>query len=73
MREIFEVSSWQEFEELARDILELHGFSVEFRKVFRNIERKFEIDVLAENDYSYIAVDCKIYGLSRHRRSQLIS
>ncbi len=73
MRETFEISSWQEFEELTRDIRELHGFKVEFRKVFRNQDRKFEVEVVATKDDWCLALDCKLYGRSRYRRSQLRS
>ncbi|MFQ5888218.1 MAG: restriction endonuclease [Candidatus Hydrothermarchaeales archaeon] len=73
MKADFDASSWQEFEELTRDIMELHGFVAEFRKVFRTRERRFEIDVVAEKGESCIAIDCKRYGYSRYRRSQLRS
>ncbi len=73
MRETFKISSWQEFEELTRDIIELHGFKAEFRKVFRNQDRKFEVDVVATKDDLCLAIDCKLYGYSRYRRSQLRS
>ncbi len=73
MKTDYNISSWQEFEEFTRDILEFHGFKVEFRKVFRNMIRKFEIDVLAEKSGICLAIDCKHYGFSRHRRSQLRS
>lgn len=68
-----ETPSWQELEELTRKILELHDFEVEFRKVFRNSERKFEIDVVATKAGLCLAIDCKRYGHSRYRRSPLRS
>ncbi|MFQ5975170.1 MAG: restriction endonuclease [Candidatus Hydrothermarchaeales archaeon] len=73
MGDDFKVASWQEFEELTRDIVDLYGFKTEFRKVFKNKKRKFEIDVVAEKENFCFAIDCKRYGHSRYRKSQLKS
>ncbi|MFB6088759.1 MAG: hypothetical protein ABEK36_03205 [Candidatus Aenigmatarchaeota archaeon] len=53
--------SWQEFEEYTRNILEKFRFEVEFRKVFKDPERKYEIDVIGRGKQFIICIDCKFY------------
>ncbi len=68
MKEQF--SSWQEFEEFVKNILEHFDFEVEFRKVFRT-DRKYEIDVIAYGKRFILCFDCKLYGQKRSRVSSL--
>ena len=64
-------SSWQDFEEFARDVLVEHNFDVSFRRVFSNEKRKFEIDVVGERLEFFLCIDCKLYGKGRPRVSSL--
>ncbi|RLI87350.1 MAG: hypothetical protein DRO98_04250 [Archaeoglobales archaeon] len=66
-----EVSSWQEFEELAREILEAHGFKTAFRVVFRDEYGRSEIDVVAERYGLILAIDAKCYTHTWYRASVL--
>jgi len=64
-------SSWQEFEEAIREILEIHGFSTKFRYVFRDEKGKAEVDVLAERFGLTIAIDAKRYTERWYRLSAI--
>lgn len=62
---------WQDFEEHIRDVFENHGFTTEFRKVFRSNDRKYEIDLVARRFDRTLCVDCKLYGETWYRESRL--
>ena len=64
-------SSWQEFEEEIREILEIHGFSTRFRYVFRDENGRAEVDVLAERFGLTIAIDAKRYTEKWYRLSAI--
>ena len=64
-------SSWQEFEEAIREVLEIHGFSTKFRYVFRDENGKTEIDVLAERFGITLAIDAKRYTERWYRLSAI--
>ena len=64
-------SSWQEFEEAIREILEVHGFSTEFRYVFRDDKGRAEVDVLAERYGLILAIDAKRYTEGWYRLSAI--
>jgi len=64
-------SSWQEFEEAIRDILEIHGFSTKFRYVFRDEHGRTEIDVLSERYGIMMAIDAKRYTEGWYRISTI--
>ena len=64
-------SSWQEFEEAIREVLEIHGFSTKFRYVFRDEKGKAEVDVLAERFGLTIAIDAKRYTERWYRLSAI--
>ena len=64
-------SSWQEFEEAIREILEIHGFSTKFRYVFKDERGKAEIDVLAERYSLVLAIDAKRYTEGWYRLSAI--
>ncbi len=66
-----EPGSWQEFEEIVRDLLEAHDFRTEFRVVFRDEKGKSEIDVVARRFSITLAIDTKLYSRKRYRVSQL--
>lgn len=63
--------TWQEFEELLRDILDQHDFEVKFRKVFRYGGRGYQIDVVGYRKDLCLCIDGKKYGRGRHRTSSL--
>jgi hypothetical protein len=63
--------TWQEFEELLRDILDQHNFEVKFRKVFKHGGRGYQIDVVGYRKDLCVCIDGKKYGRSRHRTSSL--
>ena len=63
--------SWQQLEHRVRECTEVHGFNVQFRKVFSGNNRKFEIDVVAERNGIVLAIDCKCYGRKRSRNSAI--
>lgn len=62
---------WQDFEEYVLKIVQSFDIEVEFRKVFSNTDRKFEIDVVAYFNDFCICIDCKLYGAIRYRKSSL--
>ena len=64
-------SSWQEFEKAIREILEVHGFSTEFRYVFRDDKGRAEVDVLAERYGLILAIDAKRYTEGWYRLSAI--
>ncbi len=63
--------SWQEFEELVREVLESHGFETMFRVVFRDEEGRSEIDVVAERFGIVLAIDAKRYARNWYRKSAI--
>ena len=63
--------TWQEFEELLRDILDQHNFEVKFRKVFKFNGRGYQIDVVGYRKDLCVCIDGKKYGRARHRTSSL--
>ncbi|NOY11003.1 MAG: hypothetical protein GXO67_02720 [Archaeoglobi archaeon] len=64
-------STWQEFEEAIREILEHHGFTTRFRHVFRDEQGRSEIDVLAERYGLVLAIDAKRYTHGWYRLSAI--
>lgn len=64
-------NTWQEFEEFVRDILENHNIKVEFRKVFSDGKRKYEIDIIGSSSRYVLCFDCKFYGKGRRRVNRL--
>lgn len=62
-------STWQEFEEAIREVLELHGFVTKFRYVFRDEYGRAEVDVLAERYGLVLAIDAKRYTHGWYRLS----
>ena len=62
-------SSWQEFEEAIREVLEIHGFSTKFRYVFKDEKGRAEVDVLAERYGLTLAIDAKRYTERWYRLS----
>ncbi len=64
-------SSWQEFEEAIRKILEIHGFSTKFRYVLRDERGRTEVDVLAERYGLVLAIDAKRYTEGWYRLSAI--
>jgi len=66
-----EQSSWQEFEEVTRNILEAHGFKTSFRVVFRDERGRAEIDVVASRFGTILAIDAKRYTHTWYRASAL--
>jgi hypothetical protein len=63
--------TWQEFEELLRDILDQHDFDIQFRKVFRHGGRGYQIDVVGYRKDLCLCIDGKKYGRGRYRASSL--
>lgn len=55
------------FEEYVLKIIEPFADDVEFRKVFSNGERRFEIDIVSHMKNFCLCIDCKHYGATRHR------
>ncbi|WP_232215805.1 restriction endonuclease [Archaeoglobus veneficus] len=66
-----EVSSWQEFEEATKEILEAHEFKTAFRVVFKDEKGRAEIDVVAERYGFILAIDAKRYTHTWYRASAL--
>lgn len=64
-------NSWQEFEEFVKGVLKRHNFKTEFRKVFSDEKRKYEIDVVGYHPRFILCLDCKFYGKGRKRRGRL--
>jgi len=56
-----------EFEEYVLKIIEPFAERIEFRKVFSNEERRFEIDIVSHMKDFCLCIDCKHYGTTRHR------
>lgn len=56
-----------EFEEYVQKIVEPHAEHIEFRKVFSNAKRRFEIDIVSHMKDFCLCIDCKHYGTTRHR------
>jgi Holliday junction resolvase-like predicted endonuclease len=50
---------WQEFEELAANVLDVEGYATARHFIFRNSARKYEIDVLGAKEPMVLCVDCK--------------
>ncbi|MGA9140362.1 MAG: hypothetical protein WBZ29_09065 [Methanocella sp.] len=63
--------TWQEFEELLRDILDQHNFEVKFRKVFKFNGRGYQIDVVGYRKDLCLCIDGKKYGRGRYRASSI--
>ncbi len=63
--------SWQEFEEVVKDVLESHGFDTMFRVVFKDEEGRGEIDVVAERFGVTLAIDAKRYTERWYRKSAI--
>lgn len=64
-------TTWQEFEEAIREILEHHGFATRFRYVFRDEQGRAEVDVLAERYGIMLAIDAKRYTHGWYRLSAI--
>ncbi len=64
-------TTWQEFEEAIREILEHHGFATRFRYVFRDEQGRAEVDVLAERYGLVLAIDAKRYTHGWYRLSAI--
>lgn len=64
-------TTWQEFEEAIKEILEYHGFTTRFRYVFRDELGRTEIDVLAERYGMVLAIDAKRYTHGWYRLSAI--
>ncbi len=62
---------WQDFEEHVLKIVRSFCADAEFRKVFFNSRRKFEIDVVGYFDDFCLCIDCKLYGCTRYRMHSL--
>ncbi|MFH1127160.1 MAG: hypothetical protein ABIG84_02500 [archaeon] len=62
---------WQDFEDYILKVVQCFANDVDFRKVFFNDERKFEIDVVGYWDDFCLCVDCKLYGTTRYRKHSL--
>ncbi|AIY90701.1 restriction endonuclease [Geoglobus acetivorans] len=65
------MNSWQEFEEIVRNILEEHGFETRFRYVFRDESGRAEIDVVAERFDLVLGIDAKRYTEKWYRLSAI--
>ncbi|AGK61130.1 hypothetical protein Asulf_01130 [Archaeoglobus sulfaticallidus PM70-1] len=63
--------SWQEFEELVKDVFEKNDFETRFRVVFRYKGRRSEIDIIAKRFNKILAVDAKRYNRNWYRKSAL--
>lgn len=63
--------SWQEFEEITKNVLESHGFETKFRFVFKDESGKAEIDVFALRHDIILAIDAKRYTAKWHRKYAL--
>jgi hypothetical protein len=50
---------WQEFEKLTSQILRREGYATANHFVFKNSERKYEIDVLGAKEPTVLCIDCK--------------
>jgi len=61
---------WQYFEQIVADILEEYGFTVETNKRF-SLDRKFEIDVVADNKTEILCIDCKHWGMRQGKTTPL--
>ncbi len=62
-----------EFEEYVLKIVEPFAEHIEFRKVFSNEERRFEIDIVSHMNKFCLCIDCKHYGMTRYRTYSLKS
>ena len=63
--------TWQEFEEVIKNILEKHGFKTSLRVFFSDSQGRSEIDVIAERFGVLIAIDAKLYSAEWYRASAL--
>jgi len=63
--------SWQEFEELIREILERNDFKTDFRVVFKDEHGRAEMDVIGEKFGILIGIDAKRYNRGWYRKSAL--
>ncbi len=62
---------WQDFEDHILKIVLSFGVDADFRKVFFNDKRKFEIDVVGYWNCFCLCIDCKLYRSGRYRVSSL--
>jgi hypothetical protein len=63
--------TWQEFEELLRDIMDQNDFEVQFRKIFSHDGRRYQIDVVGYRRDLCLCIDGKKYGRGRYRAGSL--
>ncbi len=63
--------TWQEFEELLRDILDQNDFEVQFRKIFGHGDRRYQVDAVGYRNDLCLCIDGKKYGRSRYRAGSL--
>lgn len=53
--------NWQEFEKYTENVLRKFRFDIDFRKVFSDEKRKYEIDIVGYGEKYILCLDCKLY------------
>jgi len=61
---------WKGFEQMVGKILEENGFGVDTNVRFKT-DRRYEIDVLAENRDLSLSIDCKEWSRGRYKKTAL--
>ncbi len=70
IEEILERIEWKEFENVVKEIFEVHEFKV--MKNFRfKTDRKYEIDLVAKRNSLVLCIDCKKWRGGRYKTSDL--
>lgn len=70
LEEAFQLFDWKDFEELVSEIFEKHNYKVTSNFWFK-VEKRYQIDFLAEKGDVILAVDCKQWGKHRYKSSSL--
>ncbi len=70
IEEVLEEVNWQEFEQTVSGIFEEHQYNVE-TNVWFTLDRRFEIDVVAEKFGEIFCIDCKKWSMRKGKTTAL--
>ncbi|MFO7872087.1 MAG: restriction endonuclease [Candidatus Undinarchaeales archaeon] len=70
IEEVLEDVNWQEFEQTVSGLFEKHQYNVE-TNVWFTLDRRFEVDVIAEKFEEILCIDCKKWGMRKGKTTAL--
>ncbi|MEM5790672.1 MAG: hypothetical protein QXP77_01325 [Candidatus Aenigmatarchaeota archaeon] len=70
IEEVLKEYDWKFFENFVKEILEAHSFKTKLHLRFKT-RRRYEIDILAERGNLLLAIDCKMLGRGRYKKTEI--